>query len=302
MRFTASVTEERRKQEAAALFGLAVFGWAFPGTLVRLMPHLPPMPLVGLRLSVAFLCLLPFMAVAKTRAAMVFAFKSWRCWVLSLGMLLYYTCATPAFLYAPVGEVALIIASAPLFAVILRGVARQPVTKFELIGAVLAVIGVVIMASPSMGHHSGAIGPEWVGVLLAITAAMAAAGYAIGNRHLANLGKSPGAIPQVGLTFLLGLLLLPTLVMVPAGTIGQAKMLWLIPLGALSTALPTVAVAASSHRISAIAVTMINPLTSVCASVVAAAVIHEAPKLWTVVGGALILAAVFIAAREPKKA
>jgi drug/metabolite transporter (DMT)-like permease len=250
----------------------------------------------------ACLTLLPFLCIGKTRNAFLFAIKSWRCWVLSLGMLAYYTAATPAFLYAPVGEVALIIASAPLFAVILRLVAKQPVTRHELIGAGLAVTGVVIMAVPALGHNDHKVGPEWLGILLAAVAAMSAAGYAIGNRHLANLGESPGAIAQVGLSFLLGLLLLPALLAVPASTLVQPQMAWLIPLGALSTALPTVAVAASSHRVSPIAVTMINPLCSVAASLVAAVVLHEVPKVWTLVGGGLVLAAVFMAAIEPAKA
>jgi drug/metabolite transporter (DMT)-like permease len=277
------------------LVALAVFGWAFPGTFVRLMPHLPVLPLVGLRLSMAFLALLPLLTVKSVRLATAAAIREWRCWVLALGMLSYYSVATSAFLFAPVGEVALIIASAPLFAVILRAIGKKPVTQAELFGSVLAVVGVVTMATPAIRANHSASSHQWLGILLAVLAAISAASYAIGNRHLASLGRAHGAIPQAGLTFFLGLLLLPAAFSLPFHTFMQPQMAWLIPLGFMSTALPTVAIAASSHRISPIAVTMINPLTSVCANVVAALAIHEIPSIWTWAGGTLIVTAVMLA-------
>jgi drug/metabolite transporter (DMT)-like permease len=211
-------------------------------------------------------------------------------------MLLYYLVATPAFYYAPVGEVALLIASAPLFAVLIRLVARLPVERSEIAGAALAVLGVGIMAYPSL--QQARLGSQhWIGVALSLTAAVCAAAYAIGNRQLHASGRSPGAVPQALLTFCLGLVLLPFLFWEPAVHLRSASLAWVVPLGVFSTAVPTVLVAAAAHRISSVVATLINPMTAVGANVVAAIALGEVPSPSTLAGGVLVIAAIWIAMR-----
>ncbi|HWD40214.1 MAG TPA: DMT family transporter [Fimbriimonas sp.] len=287
-----------QRQEASALVVVAVFAWSFPGVFVRFMPHLSPVPLVAVRMAVACIALAPFAFFGASRANTLRAIGSWKCWLLAACMLIYYVVATPAFLFAPIGEVALVIASAPLFAVLLRLMGRQPVTRNEVLGAGLAVSGVLLMSLHAPAHPHANLGPHWIGILLSVMAALAAAVYAIGNRHLVNQNESPGAISQVWLSFCLGLLLIPSLFFLSTPPLFVPKMGWAILLGAFSTALPTVAVAATSHRIHPVAATMINPLTAICATVVAALIVPEIPSPWALAGGALVIAAVYIAMRR----
>lgn len=284
------------RQESTGLVVLAVTGWAFPGILIRLMPHLGTGSLVALRMGIGCAALAPIACSGQFLPSTKRAVTSVRCWALAALMLIYYLTASPAFYYAPVAEVALLIASAPLFAVLVRLAMREPVNRYEVIGTGMAIAGVAVMSYPSFAQAKTG-SQHWIGVTLSITAALAAALYAVGNRHLKAVGASPGPVSQVFLTFLMGLLLLPFLLTEPPGKLTTPTMAWAIPLGAFSTALPTVAVAAAAHRISAVVATLINPMTAICASIVAAFALHEFPSPWTLIGGVLVVAAIYIAFR-----
>jgi drug/metabolite transporter (DMT)-like permease len=247
-------------------------------------------------MGIGCLTLAPVALSKSYRNSTVQTFRSGRCWVLAALMLLYYLTASPAFYYAPVSEVALLIASAPLFAVVVRFAMREPVNRYEVFGTAMAIGGVAIMSYP--GYAQAKTGSQhWIGVSLSITAAIAAALYAVGSRHLKDLGVSPGPVPQVLLTFTMGLVLLPFLAFEPSSTLGAPAMAWSIPLGAFSTALPTVAVAAAAHRVSAVVATLINPMCAICAGIVAAFALHELPSTWTLAGGALVVVAIYVAFR-----
>jgi inner membrane transporter RhtA len=273
---------------------LAVAGWAFPGAFVRWMPHFGVGALVGLRLSVAFCALAPLAFASRYRQATFQALRSPTCWLLSTFMLLYYAAATPAFYYAPIGEVALVIASAPLFAVFIRAIVHEPVTRNELLGAVMAVAGVAVMAYPSIVQAKIG-GRLWIGIGLAIAAAIGAAFYAIGSRRLHLSGSSPGVVPQVLLSFLLGLAFLPFLALEPPEKLHSWTLAWLVPLGTFSTVMPTLAVAAAARRISVVIATLVNPICAVAANVVGALTLHEIPTTWTAFGGVLVIGAIYVA-------
>ena len=284
------------RRESTLLVVVAVTGWAFPGVFVRFMPHLGIGALVGLRMAIACVALAPVALSKRYRSSTASAVRSPRCWALAAIMLVYYLTATPAFYFAPVGEVALLIASAPLFAVLVRFAMRETVHRYEIGGALMAICGVAIMAFPSF--EQAKVGSQhWIGVVLSICAAMAAAFYAIGNRLLNASGSSPGPVPQVLLTFILGLVLLPVLGFEPRSHLQSSSLAWAIPLGALSTALPTVAVAAAAHRISAVVATLINPMCAVAASIVAAVMLHEKPTAWMLAGGTMVVLAIYVAIR-----
>jgi drug/metabolite transporter (DMT)-like permease len=289
------------KAEASGIVSLAVVSWAFPGMFVRFMPHLGIPTLVALRLTAALLLLAPIAFSPKFSAQTKQAIKSPACWALAGTMFVYYLVATPAFYYAPVGEIALLIASAPLFAVLIRFLLREKVHKNEMLGAALAIVGVAVMAYPSI-HASKGQDNQWIGITLSLIAAICGAAFAVGNRRLHTRGDSPGAVSLVCLTFFFGLLFLPFVAFEPTAHLTSPSLLWVLPLGMFSTALPTVLVAAAAHKISAVVATLINPMCAVGANLVAAVALKETPRLLTIIGGALVIVAIVIAMNPAAKA
>src|SRR3954467_15475889 len=81
--------------------------WGMVGIWVRLL-HLPSMFIVGVRMSIAFVCLLPFVLLNSVRRAhMPRTLRMPSAWILAGAMISYYALAVAAFQYGTVAEVAL---------------------------------------------------------------------------------------------------------------------------------------------------------------------------------------------------
>lgn len=239
--------------------------------------------------------LLPFaLASQAARSDLIEATKSWRAWILASLMTLYYVTATAAFVNAPIGEVALLIASAPALSALWDRLAGHPTKSQTLVGAVLAVIGVAIVALPAQLHSSKQFEHHIWGVLLALGSALCAAGYAHATASLAKQGSLPNSLSLgVQTCFLGGITLGITLLQVSTATL-ESYSPQLLGIGALCTALPTVCFAAASQRLPRGLVTIFTPVVAVTANLAAALTVHELPTLWAIPGGLMVVVGVFL--------
>lgn len=278
-------------EQGIAFAMLVVLGWSFPGVFVRLMPRLDWLQATVMRLSVAFVVLLPLVLLHRgRRAALGATLRRPRAVGLAALMTTYYVTATAAFHHAPIGEVALLIASAPALAVLVNRLAGRRTSSTGLLGSIVAIAGVGVVALPAQLVPSKAPGYHPLGVLLALGAALCAALYAIG---VAGMEENPGSLVLGTITFGLGALLLPV---VPfAALAGYAP--YLLGIGVVSTALPTIGYAEASDRLPRGMVTIFNPVVAVTANLAAALTLGELPSWWALPGGILVLVGVVLVLR-----
>ncbi|HEY0868702.1 MAG TPA: DMT family transporter [Fimbriimonas sp.] len=284
-----------RQREGIALGLLVMAGWSFPGVFVRLMPDLVWHEATAVRLAIAMAATLP--AALLHRRELRRAFDHPRVPGLALAMVAYYATATAAFYNAPLGEVAVLIASAPAWAALWHYLHGHRDRLNELYGAMVAIAGVAVVSIPSFGSRSPAPGYHPLGVFLAIASAVCAAVYAIGVGRLFADRRHPGSLPLAWLTFFLGTILLGF--WTPAHTVRLLAEYWpqALALGVLSTAMPTVAFAAASERLPRGLTTIFNPAVAVTANLAAILAIGEYPSWWAVPGGLLVLAGVVMTLR-----
>ncbi len=284
------------ESQGVLLAVLVVAGWSFPGVFVRWMPQLNPWTIAILRLAIGFLFTLPFAVSPTRRADFVSVLKTPVCWVLAALMYAYYLVATAAFQNAPVGEVAVLIASASALALPLRLAFGVKPRVREVVGTGLAVAGVscVLLTGHGHGHYENPV----LGPVLALCAALCAATFTTGVRYLTDAGQpaNPLAISTVAQGF--GLLTLPFVISItPSSQLLDHRTLWAIPLGIFSTAIPTAGYAAAAGLLPPVVATMLNPMVAVTANAVAAMAIGEVPRIWVVPAAVLIIAGIYVSTR-----
>jgi drug/metabolite transporter (DMT)-like permease len=284
-----------RRREGIGYGLLVVLGWSFPGVFVRLMPSLAWHEATAIRLGVAMAATLPIVLMRRGDLVRAVALPS--VWVLACIMAAYYATATAAFGNAPVGEVALLIASAPAWAALYHYANGHRDRLNELYGALVAIVGVAVVSLPSLTSHSVARGNHALGIGLGLSAAVCAAAYSTGVGRLHARGQNPGSLPLVWLTFLVGTLSLGGWTF--AHTVSALADYWplALGLGVFSTALPTVAYAAASERLPRGITTMFNPAVVVPANLAAAVAIREMPSWWMLPGSVLVLVGTVVALR-----
>lgn len=275
--------------------------WGLVGTLVRAIPALTPLELVAGRLAFALAAALPALVVRRARTAVARAARSPAAWTLAALMVAYYLLAVVAFRLAPVADVALLIATAPLCALGFRRLAGGRAARRELQGAAVALAGVAVTLVPSVeaaARHAGGAG-RVAGDLLALMSAATSAAYArtfSGARDRAAHGgtAAPAPLGVAVLTFALGtaaLVLRAALAGEPpvrAARLDARAWVLLAVFGVVSTFVPTLAFAAAARRLPAVLSSAALLLVPVVSAVAAAAVLGERPSAWLLPGGALV--------------
>lgn len=302
--------------------------WGLVGPLVRAIPALTPVELVAGRLAFALTAALPALAFAGARREVAHASRSRTAWALAALLTAYYLLAVAAFRAAPVADVALLLATAPLCALALRriggrrlGIARVPrvgglgTAARERTGALVALAGVAVTLVPSLRAASGrGDAGRLVGDGLALLAAAASAAYALvfdaarrraaesGGRRTADAAASvgprraPAPLGVALLTFALGTAVLALragafgVPLVHTERLDERGWALLAVLGVLSTAVPTLAFAAAARRLPPVLTSAAQLLVPVVAAVAAAVTLGERLSPWLVPGGALVAA------------
>jgi drug/metabolite transporter (DMT)-like permease len=130
--------------------------WGLVGPLVRALPALTPIELVTGRLAFGLAALLPALAARRARADLAEAARAPAAWALAALLGAYYLLAVAAFRLAPVADVALLLATAPLCALALRRLGGAPAAARERGGALVALAGVALTLVPSLRAAAGA--------------------------------------------------------------------------------------------------------------------------------------------------
>ncbi len=291
-----------------AAAGATALAWGLVGTLVREIPALSPRELVAGRLAFALAASLPMVAAARVRREVGAALRTPVAWALAATLTAYYVVAVIAFRLAPVAEVALLIATAPLCALGMRRLGGEPAAPRERQGAALAVAGVAVTLVPALragiGSGTGGGAPTHVlGDLLALGSAALSAGYALtfrtAQRRAATGGRdAPASLGVAVLTFVVGCAALALhavatgVPFVPAGALDGRGWALLALFGVACTFVPTVGFATASERLSPVLASGSLLLVPVVSAVAAAAALGEVPSGWLVPGAALVLAGV----------
>ncbi|HEY0778592.1 MAG TPA: EamA family transporter [Gemmatirosa sp.] len=288
-----------------AAAGTTALAWGLVGTLVREIPTLSPREIVAGRLAFALVASLPLVAAARVRGELATALRAPAAWALAAMLTGYYVVAVIAFRIAPVAEVALLIATAPLCALGMRRIAGERAAPHERQGAALAVVGVAVTLVPALragmqGGAGAATGAHALGDGLALVSAVLSAGYALTfqgtQRRAAARGRgAPGALGVAVLTFVVGCAGLAAhavatgVPFVAAAALDRRGWALLALFGVACTFVPTVGFATASQRLSPVLASASLLLVPVVSAIAAAVALGEVPSGWLVPGGGLVL-------------
>lgn len=284
---------------------LTVVTWSLTGIFVRMLPGFSSTFLTGARLLIAFAGLAPVLLLSSRWRALRSMMVHAAAWRLSLALIAYYLLAVTAYQFGTVAEVALFIATSPMFVLIARRLKGNTIEAREKIGAVAALAGVAVVMLPNISAASPLSGRRIVGDCLALLAALASAVYASEYRATAereHLRVDP--IVVAGLTFAAGsLLLVPALAFSPAlaadSVANSSIVLKFVGLGLVSTAVPSIAYALASQKLPPVITTTTQLMIPVFSTAFAAAFLREIPSVWLIPGGFLVLFGIAYMMRGP---
>ncbi len=261
---------------------------------MRLLPALTPLELVAGRLLFALAAALPALALPALRAQLRDAARRPTAWALAALMSAYYLLAVAAFRLAPVADVALLLATAPLCALGLRRLRGVPATRAERTGAALALLGVALTLVPSLRGLATGGATRLAGDALALAAAALSAAYALRFRAAQGAGAAPAPFGVAVLTFALGataLALRAALAgapLLPLHRLDGGGLALLLALGVLSTLVPTLTFAVAARRLPPVLTSAAQLLVPVVSGTAAALALGELPSAWLIPGGGLV--------------
>lgn len=295
---------ERLDRRGLAAAGTTAVAWGMVGTLVRAIPALSPRELVAGRLGFALLASAPLALAPSVRREVAGALGAPAAWALAGLLTAYYLVAVVAFRLAPVAEVALLIATAPLCALGLRRLGGGRAAAHERVGAAVALAGVAVTLVPALraglrGAAGGATGAHALGDALALASAALSALYALTfqaarRRGAAGARAAPGSLGVAVLTFAAGsgvmalYALASGVPFVRPGALDARAWALLALFGVACTFVPTVGFATASRRLSPVLASGALLLVPVVSAVAAAVALGEVPSAWLVPGGGLV--------------
>lgn len=245
------------------------------------------------RFVVALLALSPILILERRR--LVQTLRMGASWLLACLMVGYYLASVTAFTLTTVAEGTLLVNTAPLFVLSIRLMRRDSVTRRELLGALLAFIGLCVILMPDIWGGVSTDG-HLFGAGMALVAALIGALYSLIFARLAERGGvQPRPSVVTLLTFAVGVVV--ALPMMPTVEQWQGNLGALLALGIVVTAVPTFLYSVASSKLSAVVVTTFRLLTPIIATLLAVAFWDEVLGVWFWIGGALVLMGLFVIAR-----
>jgi drug/metabolite transporter (DMT)-like permease len=280
--------------------------WGLTGIFVRLLPPISPLLVAAGRLFIALLFVLPIILLIQNRQhSLAIVCKRPIAYLLASLLVAYYALATVSFQLAPVAEVALLLSTPPLFVLALRWIFGQKPALFELIGALLALGGMVIIMLPKLALGGHLSMQQVIGDLTAIGAALMTALYAFSFKLLSEQGRAPEASGVALLTFALGSVVLTLMAAVSTSAANfallDARAVYLfIGLGVICTAIPTFGFALASKRLPAIITASISLFIPLFAGIFAYLLLAEGFSPNFLLGSLLVIGGVIMIIRQNK--
>lgn len=288
---TASTTELTRPgvNRGQLAVALAAIVWSTAGVIQRQLSVSVAMQVAG-RALFAVMAVCAYVAVAE-RGRVIDAFRS--IGGAGIGFAASMAVASGAFIvalnHASVAHVLFIQAIAPVLAALLaRGLLGEQLGSRTAVSMAAALLGVgVMVGSPAGG---GALG-DGLSVLMALAFALAI----VIARHRSDVSMAPAT----GLAQLILLVVAVPFVLVNSGRIGGSDVLWLALFGAGPIALGLILLSIGARLIPAAQVALISLLEVVLGPLWVWLAVGEWPGAGTLIGGAIVIAAVIVQARDP---
>lgn len=217
-------------------------------------------------------------------------------------MTLYYVCATYSFFSAPVAVVALLIATSPLFTLLVRYLNKEKLHANELMGFVIAFIGLLLYFNDgqALGHYSTY--SIVVGSILAILAALIRAVYSFYIWQRTQQQKAVDLSLMNLSTLIIGcMFFLPFLGIDPLPqTFDWHSAIALLGLGGLATFLPNFLNNVASKNINPTLHNIIGMTTPLTAAIMAWIWLDEAQTVLSLSAMLIVLFGVYISAKVPR--
>lgn len=208
----------------------------------------------------------------------------------AIGYVAQTFCYLTALKYASPGLVALLLYLYPVFVAILSAIwLHEPVGRRKAFTLALALIGLTLTVGPAGG--------QWLGALLAISAAVIYSLYIlVGARVMRQVSAiQSSAVIFISAGAMSGLLMMANGPHLPTTAAGWAVIVAMV---VISTVVPVVAFLAGLARIGPTNAAMVSTLEPVVTVVLAAVLLGETLQPVTLLGGGLILLAVLLLARD----
>ena len=286
---TASAELARQSARGRLFVALAAVAWSSAGVLQRELSVDVATQLEG-RALFAVLGLLAYVAVAE-QGAVVRAFRAIGSGGLAVAALM--AVSSGAFIvalnHASVANVLFMQALAPILAAVLGTLLGEPVPRRTWLAMGVAIAGVGLMVGGPGGD------PHLLGEGIALLMSISFAGTLVITRRRRDVSMAPATcLSQV-------VVLVAAAPFATPGAIGRRDLFLLVALGVGQIGLGLVFLTIGARLIPAAEVALITLLEIVLGPLWVWAFLSEDPGAATLVGGAIVLAAVGLQARAPRR-
>ncbi|BDD07264.1 DMT family transporter [Aureibacter tunicatorum] len=278
-----------------------VMAWGASGIFIRLLPHTDYLSIASIRMAIGAIVIIPMILFSNNSSELFRQFS--KSHTLILGAI-FYTCyllATYAYTRSPIGETALLMTVTPIFIFIYKLIKREKIKRTELLGFVMAFIGVFIVLSPEIfglpqkevDHISGNLAALGVASLLAV--------YSTTYSRLKKASKAPDILVTTGVASIIGAFLCFSLLSINLQNIQEPnfdEIVYYVGLGLIATMLPTLGFSFSSMHLPTLLVTSILLLEPVFATIYAFVFLNETPSITLLPGGVLVLTGIYIISKN----
>jgi drug/metabolite transporter (DMT)-like permease len=278
---TLAIDVARQHRRGRVYVALAAVAWSTAGLLQRKLTVDLATQLAG-RALFAVLGLLVFVAFAE-RGHLVRAFRAIGRAGLAVTVLMAVSSGTfiAALNYTSVANVLFLQALAPVLAAVLGTFVGEPVARRTWVAMAVAAAGVGLMVG-------GPSRPSVAGVTLSLLMAVSFAGTIVITRHKREVSMAPATCLSQVLVFLVAA------PFADPSSVGAADLALLIGLGVGQIGLGLIFLTIGARLIPAAEVALITLLEIVLGPLWVWIVLSERPSATTLVGGAIVLAAVVI--------
>jgi drug/metabolite transporter (DMT)-like permease len=278
---TLAIDVARQHRRGRVYVALAAVAWSTAGLLQRKLTVDLATQLAG-RALFAVLGLLVFVAFAE-RGHLVRAFRAIGRAGLAVTVLMAVSSGTfiAALNYTSVANVLFLQALAPVLAAVLGTFVGEPVARRTWLAMAVAAAGVGLMVG-------GPSRPSVAGVTLSLLMAVSFAGTIVITRHKREVSMAPATCLSQVLVFLVAA------PFADPSSVGAADLALLIGLGVGQIGLGLIFLTIGARLIPAAEVALITLLEIVLGPLWVWIVLSERPSATTLVGGAIVLAAVVI--------
>lgn len=284
---------------------VSAVGWSMTGIFVKLLPEFSSWALVSLRSFVALAATVAFLIFSK-KVNFSQVFKSIANWWFALLMVGYYVTAVAAYQLTTVAEVALLLNTSPVFALMIKVYRGGKIGRLEGIGTLVALIGLSVILLPDVLSNSNLNYYRFLGGLLALSSSYLITVYATQMELFKSRGNKADLSSITILTYLVGGVLLFAVSSIfdsesmMSTAYSVKEILLIIGLGLISTVIPSVAYSVAASKISAVQLTTLRLLIPILASLFAYLFLSELPAIWVLPGGVLVLVGIIILIKQKR--